>query len=328
MVDLSTQYLGLHLKNPIIAASSEYTSEIKSLIELEKCGAAAVVLKSIFEEEIDNELNHILSKGTHFEQSDEFLDYFDYSLKAENFEKYLKLIKEAKSTLSIPVIASINCTTLGEWTALAKKIETAGADALELNIFLFPSDMTKSGKDIEQSYLDILSKVKSSIKLPVAVKMSPYFTHIPEMTKKLNDAGADGLVLFNRSFSPDFDIEKMRITSSNRFSSPEDYTLPLRWISVCSPRLDCSLAASTGVYSGKTAFKMLLAGSDVIQIASALYAHGIEHIEKIISELEDLMNRKDILNIAQIKGKLNMGKLENPAIFERVQFMRYFAGRK
>ena len=327
MTDLTTQYLGLFLKNPLIAASSGYTSDIKNLKELEKNGIGAVVLKSIFEEEIISEFHDSLASDDQFNSNIEFLDYYDYELKKESVDNYIQLIKDAKRELSVPVIASINCVSSQEWTDFAKKFEDAGADALELNIFILPSDSKKSARDIEDEYIKIIKKVKDKITIPTAVKMSPYFSNLSEMIQRLDESKVSGLVLFNRSYSPDYDIDKMAVTSSNVFSKPEDYTLPLRWIALNSNKVNCSLAASTGIHDGKSLIKMILAGADAVQIASSIYLHGAEQISVILSELEEWMNSKKYLNLNQFKGKLSRNDVKNPAEFERVQFMKYFSDR-
>ncbi len=327
MTDLTTQYLGLFLKNPLIAASSGYTSDIKNLKELEKNGIGAVVLKSIFEEEIISEFHDTLASDDQFNSNIEFLDYYDYELKKESVDNYIQLIKDAKQELSVPVIASINCVSSQEWTDFAKKFEDAGADALELNIFILPSDSKKSARDIEDEYIKIIKKVKDKITIPTAVKMSPYFSNLSEMIQRLDESKVSGLVLFNRSYSPDYDIDKMAVTSSNVFSKPEDYTLPLRWIALNSNKVNCSLAASTGIHDGKSLIKMILAGADAVQIASSIYLHGAEQISAMLSELEEWMNSKKYLNLNQFKGKLSRNDVKNPAEFERVQFMKYFSDR-
>lgn len=327
MTDLTTQYLGLFLKNPIVAASSGYTSNIKHLIELEKNGVGAVVLKSIFEEEITSEFHERLDSDDRFNSSLEFLDYYDYELKQESVTKYFDLIKEAKQHLSIPVIASVNCVSSNEWVDFSMKFQEAGADALELNIFNLPSDSKKSARDIEEAYFNIIKKLKEKISIPIAVKLSPYFTNVSEMIHKLDKIGVAGLVLFNRSYSPDYDIDKMTVTSSNVFSKPEDYTLPLRWIALNSKKVSCSLAASTGVHDGSSLIKMLLAGADAVQLASTIYLNGTEHVTTMLTELEDWMNKKNYLSIDQFKGKLTQDNLKNPAEFERVQFMKHFSDR-
>ncbi len=329
MTDLTTRYLGLYLKNPLVAASSGYTGSLEHLKELEKNGIGAIVLKSIFEEEIINDYHQRLNADDRFGSNIEFLDYYDYDLKEESLNDYIQLIKDAKHELSVPIIASVNCVTSQEWTQFAVKLQDAGADALELNIFIMPTDTKKSGREIEDEYIKIAKKIKSSITIPVAIKMSPYFSNVSEMIQKLDKTGVSGLVLFNRSYNMDFNIKKMKVTaSSNVFSNPEDYTLPLRWIAVNSNNVNCSLAASTGIHNGESFVKLLLAGATVVQIASTIYLNGPEYITSILSELEDWMREHKFLNIDQFRGKLSRDKVKNPAEFERVQFMKHFGNKE
>ena len=328
MTDLTTRYLGLYLKNPLVAASSGYTGTLEHLKELEKNGIGAIVLKSIFEEEIIGEHNERLNSDDRFASNLEFLDYYDYELKEDNLDKYIQLIKEAKQALSVPIIASINCVTSQEWTAYAVKLQEAGADALELNIFIMPTDTKRSGREIEEEYIKIAEKVKNTISIPVAIKMSSYFSNVSEVIQKLDKTGISGLVLFNRSYNMDFNIKKMEVTSSSKvFSSPEDYTLPLRWIAVNSNKVNCSLAASTGIHTGESFIKMLLAGATVVQVASAIYLHGPEYVTTMLTELEDWMSEHKYLNVDQFRGKLSRDKVKNPAEFERVQFMKHFSDK-
>ena len=328
MADFTTQYMGLYLKNPVVAASSSYTSDVKHLKELEKNGVSAVVLKSIFEEEILNGFEENLEMDDRFNSSLEFLDYYDYELKQESLDKYIQFIKDAKKALTIPVIASINCITSQEWTEYAEKFEKAGADGIELNIFILPSDTKKTSREIEEEYIKIIKKVKSVVSIPVAVKIGPYFTNITEMVSRLDKEGISALVLFNRTYSPDYDIDKLEITSSNIYSSPEDYTLSLRWIALNYKKVKCSLAASTGVHDGDTTIKMLLAGADVVQLASTIFINGPEKINTILKRLDEWMNQHKFLNIDQFRGQLSSKDTRNPAEFERVQFMKYFSGKK
>ncbi len=328
MTDLTTRYLGLTLKNPIIAASSGHTGTVHYVKELEENGVGAVVLKSVFEEEILNELNKHLNADDEFQSNIEFLDYLDYELKDDSVNKYVDLIKEVKKSVSVPVIASVNCVSAHEWTDFAKKLEEAGADALELNIFLMPSDTKKTGQEIEETYFTIIKKVLNTVKIPVAVKMSQYFSNLGNMIQRLSETGISGLVLFNRSYSPDIDLNKMEIVSSNVFSRPEDYTLPLRWVAMTSDHTKCSLAASTGIHNAKAMIKLLLAGASAVQVASTIYINGPEQINKMLTELEDWMSKNNYLNINQFKGKLSQKNVNNPAEFERVQFMKYFSDRE
>ena len=330
MVDLSTKYLGLSLKNPIIAGSSGLTDNIESLLELEKAGAAAVVLKSLFEEEILQEMQNNISKIN----SDMFLypetvDYYEYlDAPKESPEQYLDLITEAKKRLKIPVIASINCQTAGQWTFFPKRIAAAGADALELNLFIMPTDFNRSSAENEAIYFDIIKEVRKQVQIPISIKLSPYFSNLGAMLKKLSESDIQGLVLFNRFYNPDFDIEKLEVTSGYVLSSPADIVNSLRWIAIMSQRVKCSLAASTGIHDGKAAIKQLLAGADAVQVASVLYKQGPEVISIMLKEIEAWMAIKKFSKIDDFKGKLSQARNVNIAAFERVQFMKYFREQK
>jgi dihydroorotate dehydrogenase (fumarate) len=286
------------------------------------------VLKSIFEEEILNEFHDNLNSDDQFNSNVEFLDYYDYELKQQKVDKFIKLIKEAKQKLNIPVIAGINCVTAGEWTNFARKFQDAGADAIELNIFLLPSDASKSGSEIDVEYYKIIKTVKEKISIPVTVKMSPFHTNINETVAKTAQLGVSGIVLFNRQYNPDIDIDNFELTSSNVFSKADDYTLPLRFIALNADKTPCSLAASTGIHDGKSLIKLLLAGADAVQIASTIYLNGYSVINEMLKELETWMESKSFLTISGFKGKMTARKVKNPAEFERVQFMKYFSDRE
>jgi dihydroorotate dehydrogenase (fumarate) len=326
MIDLSTQYLGMTLKNPVIAGSSGLTDNIDSLIGLEKAGASAIVLKSLFEEEILQELRTNFKKMN----SDLFLypetvDYYEYlEAPKETPDKYLQLIKDAKQKLSVPVIASINCLSAGQWTYFPKRVEAAGADALELNLFIMPSDFNRSSEDNEKVYFQIIDEVRKQIKIPIALKVSYYFSNVGAMLKKFSESGVQGLVLFNRFYNPDIDIDKITVTSAPIISSPSDIVNSLRWVGIMSQRVKCSLAASTGIHDGKAVIKQLLAGADAVQLASILYKQGPSAITNILDEISAWMESKKFNNINDFKGKLSQAQTINAAAFERVQFMKYF----
>ncbi len=328
MVDLTTRYMGLSLKNPIIIASSGLTGNVESIKKLEANGAGAVVLKSIFEEEIIMEYDHMMNKMDQFESDYEYFDYYDYKIKEENVSKYLQLIKDAKAAVSIPVIASINCVSSHEWTYFAKKIQEAGADAIELNAFILPSDPERSSAENEKVYFDILDTIKKEVNIPVAIKMSHYFSNLAQMIKKLSETELKGIVLFNRFYSPDFDIEELKVISSHIFSTQNDQVMPLRWISIMAEKVSCDLAATTGIHNGKDVVKMLLAGAKAVQVASTIYQNGAEYIQTMLKEIEEWMERHNYLNIDQFRAKLSQSKNENGAHYERVQFMRYFGEKE
>lgn len=326
-MDLSTKYLGLELRNPVIVGSSGLTDSVKKIEELEKFGAGAVVIKSIFEEEITMEYEKVLAEEAPSRFKDDYLDYFDYKIKQQNLGNYIKLITDAKKKVKIPVIASINCTSSHEWTYFATKIEEAGADALELNIFIMPSTLEKSLDDIDHVYLEIINNVKNIVKIPIAIKISYYFSNLGRAVKVLSKTGIKGIVLFNRFYSPDIDLDKMEITSTNVFSTPQELSTSLRWIGILANRVKCDLAASTGVHDGKAVVKQLLAGADAVQMVSALYQKGPEFLKEVIKEIEDWMAEKGFESIADFKGKLSQEKYVEPTLYERVQFMKYFSDR-
>jgi len=327
MVDLSTEYLGMKLRNPVIAGSSGLTNSVKSIKELEENGAGAVVLKSIFEEEIAFEYEDILkeaeSKGYNLDQ----FDYYDYKIKEDNIDKYTTLINESKKNVSIPVIASVNCVYSHEWLAFASQLEKAGADALELNMFFLPSDFERTSEEKEKAYFQIIEQVQKAVSLPIALKISYYFSNLGPMIQKLSNTGISGLVLFNRFFSPDFDIDKFEVKSSNLFSTPSDLSISLRWIAIMAARVNCDLAASTGVHDGVALIKQLLAGADAVQVASTLYENGKGRIGEMLKTLEEWMEGKGYGSLSDFKGKMSQAKSSNPAAFERVQFMKYFGGK-
>ena len=328
MPDLTTTYLGLKLPTPIIVGSSGLTDKPEKIANLEKYGAGAVVLKSIFEEEILMEYDHILDEEASGRYKDDYLDYLDYRIKEVNLEKYLNLIMQSKKLVKIPVIASINCSTAHEWAYFAKKIQEAGADALELNIFILPSNLYQSAENIENTYLNIIRSVRNEISIPLSVKMSSYFSNLAGMITELSYCNIAGLVLFNRSYSPDIDIDKMEVTSSGIFSTPKDLTISLRWIAIMANRVKCDLAASTGVHDGRAVVKQLLAGATAVQVVSALYSNGPEYLTSMVRELSEWMEQNKFNRIEEFRGKLSQDRQVNPAVYERVQFMRYFSDRE
>ena len=328
MVDLSTQYLGLKLKNPVIAGSSGLTNSVKSIQDLEENGAGAVVLKSIFEEEIAFEYEDILKEASEEGVNLDQFDYYDFHIKGEKLDKYTTLIEESKKNVSIPVIASINCVYSHEWTSFAKQLQTAGADALELNMFFLPSEFDRTSEEKEKAYFQIIEKVQKEVTIPIALKISYYFSNLGPMIQQLSETGIAGLVLFNRFYSPDIDIDKMEVVSSNVFSAPSDLPISLRWIAIMAERVSCDLAASTGVHEGAALIKQLLAGANAVQVASTLYKNGKGQIAEMLKTLEDWMGQKGFNKLDDFRGKMSQAKSSNPAAYERVQFMKYFGGQK
>ena len=272
-----------------------------------------------------NEYESIVKEG---KETDGFLDYYDYKIRDKNLNDYLDYLKAAKAAIDIPVIASINCTSAHEWTFFAKKLEQAGADAIELNMFIMPSDFDKNCTEIEQTYMDIIKKVQSETKLPIAVKMSYYFADLAAFVRRVADSGVQGVVLFNRFFHPDFDIESFKIIPSNVLSRSSDLAISLRWISILSGRVNTDLIASTGVHDGDSIVKEILAGATAVQVVSALYKHDISYLQEMLDDFRSWMDRHDYNSLEDFRGKMNQLSSPNPAKFERAQFMKYFESKK
>jgi dihydroorotate dehydrogenase (fumarate) len=326
-MDLTTTYMGLELKHPVIAGSSGLTGTLDSIVNLEKSGAAAVVLKSIFEEEIlldvDQQLKEAEKDPMIYTGLSETLDYIDLHIREDNLGKFLQLIREVKKAVSIPVIGSINCISSEDWTHFTKKMEEAGADALELNLFLNPADFTN--KEFEKAYFSIIEKVLAVVEIPVAIKISKYFTRMGLSVKALSETGVSGIVMFNRFYTPDIDIEKVALAPAKMFTTPEEQSETLRWIAIMSGRVSCDLAASTGIHKGEDVIKMLLAGASVTQVTSTLYKNGPDQISRILKRLEKWMSDKGFDTVDQFRGKVGQAYGDNPAAFERMQFMKHFS---
>jgi dihydroorotate dehydrogenase (fumarate) len=333
MADLTTTYLGLKLKNPVIASSSTLTSNAENIIELEKSGVSAVVLRSIFEEEITLETNRFIEHAVKDGYDEGLFDYYDKKVKQNNVEDYLKLIKDAKAAVDIPVIASINCKSNHEWIYFAKKLEDAGADAIELNMFFLPSWSNKTVQKNEELYFDIIEKVLAQVTIPITLKVSHYFSDLTTILTKLSKTGIKGLVLFNKFFTPDFDIETEKMTQNYVYSSPNDIALPLRWVSILSSILKkenstCNLVASTGVHDGEGVIKQIFAGADAVQIASTLYLNGYEQVGKILNKLESWMDSKGYASLDVFRGKMSYDSGVDTGQYERIQFMKNFDDKK
>jgi dihydroorotate dehydrogenase (fumarate) len=326
MVNLETTYMGLKLKNPLIVGSSGLTNSVENIIEIEKNGAAAVVLKSLFEEQINFAVHKTYMQDELQNMYPEADDYIRNYTRENDVGKYLDLIKKAKENVQIPIFASINCISGSEWTSFAKRIQDAGADALELNVFVMPSNTNNDSKHNENIYFDIIDQVLKTVNIPVALKISYYFSSLAKTVTELSWKGIKGIVLFNRFFSPDIDIENFEVKTSNVFSTPAELALSLRWVAMLSSHVQCDLSASTGVHDGKALIKQLLAGAKTVQIASVLYKKGFKEIGSILEQLENWMERKNFTSVDQFIGKMSIEKAANPAAFERVQFMKHFSG--
>jgi dihydroorotate dehydrogenase (fumarate) len=328
MVNLETTYLGLKLKNPLVAASSGLTGSKAKIAELEKAGVGAIVLKSVFEEQINNEVTGLLMQDSQNTDHPEAQDYILNYTRHNTVTKHISLIREVKESVSIPVIASINCISASEWTSFARDFQEAGADALELNIFYLPVDLNEESGIIEQLYTNVLKKVRSEVSIPVSVKIGLYHSNIPAIVNKLKAVGAKGVVMFNRFYEPDIDLKKLEIISSDVLSHPGEMRHTLRWVGLVSSLIpDIDIAASTGIHDGQAVVKQLLAGAQVTQLCSSLYIKGTGLIPSIISEIGEFMNRWNFRKIEDFRGRLSYKKIADPLIYERSQFMKYFSSR-
>lgn len=325
MINLETKYMGLKLKNPIIVASSGLTNSIEKIKDLENAGAGAIVLKSIFEEQINNEVSDLINRDPQ-NLYPEAEDYIWNYTRNNSITRHLNLLSEAKKETEIPIIASINCMSASEWTVFAKDFENAGADALELNLFFVPTARQRSSEEIEQLYLKIVSEVKKQVTIPVSVKIGYYYTNMISMADRLVAHGANALVLFNRFYEPDINIEKMQITSSEVFSSPADIRRSLRWIGLISSQLPkVEIAASTGIHDGEAVIKQLLAGAQTVQVCSGIYINGSQLIAGMLNDLTAFMKKQNFKKIEDFRGRLSYKNIPDPMLYERAQFMRYFS---
>ena len=323
-MDLSTTYLGLKLKNPIVASASPLSKNVNAIRHLKEAGAAAVVVYSLFEEQITMDslqLDHYLAYGA--QSQAEALSYFP-ELESYNVgpEGYLNLVREAKKAVKIPVIASLNGISAGGWTRYAHLMETAGADALELNIYFVPANQDVPGIEIEKMYLDVLQSVRQKVKIPVSVKIGPYFSSPANMAKRLVDAGANGLVLFNRFYQPDFDLENLEVVPNLMLSGPAALRLPLRWTAILYGRLKTDLALSGGVHSHEDVLKAMMAGANVAQMTSELLRSGIGRIQEILAGMKFWMEEHEYVSISQMRGSMSQKHVAEPAVFERANYVK------
>ncbi|MHC1768972.1 MAG: dihydroorotate dehydrogenase-like protein [Verrucomicrobiia bacterium] len=323
-MDLSTKYLGLNLQNPLVVSACPLSDEISNIKKMEDCGASAVVLYSLFEEQIRSERYEMHWHMTHGTESyPEALTYFP---EPEEFdigpEEYLKHIAKAKETVKIPIIASLNGSTMSGWTDFAKQIQQAGADALELNIYSIPTDLDLDGSEVEKNYLEIVKAVRSEVSIPLAVKLSPFFSNFANMAKRFADQGANGLVLFNRFYQPDIELESLEVSPNILYSTPMAMRLPLRWIAILYQRVRVSLAATSGVHRGTDALKCLMAGADVTMLCSAIMRHGIPQLAVIQEQMSNWMDEHEYTSVEQLKGSMSQQNCANPSAFERAQYMQ------
>ena len=322
--DLTTRYLGLNLANPVVASPSPLTGDSDDLRGLEDAGVAAVVLPSVFEEEIEHDAAvlhelDVAGSGSFAEALDGYLPAFDRVETSAT--RHLRLLEDAKSRLSIPVIASLNGTSIGGWTRHAARLAEAGADALELNIYLLPTDPTVNSLEVERRYVELVHAVRSTVEIPLAVKIGPYFSSLTSLTQQLEAAGADGLVLFNRFYQPDIDLERLEVVPSIVLSSPSELRLPLRWIAVLSEILHCDLAVTTGVHDGHDVVKALIVGADIAMMTSALLANGARHATAVISQLAAWLDEHDYTSVSQLRGAMSLTAAEDPEAYLRANYI-------
>jgi dihydroorotate dehydrogenase (fumarate) len=328
MVDLGTTYMGLKLRTPLVASASPLSHELDGIRHLEDAGASAVVLYSLFEEQLQQEsleLEHHLSAGT--ESFAESLTYFPQPSEFRTgAEGYLTHIRRAKDAVDIPIVASLNGATLGGWTRYARQIEQAGADAIECNIHFIPTNIYVASSEVEKIYIDILREVKISVHIPVAVKLSPFFSNMANMAKRLDEAGADGLVLFNRFYLPDIDLDELELRPNVLLSTPQASRLPLTWIGILYGRIKASLAATSGVHRAEDVIKLLMVGANVTMLCSALLRNGINHLRHVERGLREWMEDYEYDSVHQMQGCMSQVRCPDPSAFERAQYMRAVKG--
>ncbi len=322
MPDLEVNYLGIKLKNPVIAGSSGLTSTVDKIRSLEKAGAGAVVLKSLFEEQINYEAGSLIMDHDYPEAEDYIKNY----TKSHSVENYLKLIEDAKNTVSIPVIASINCVSASEWVGFSRRIEESGADALELNVYFIPTDKFSPSTDFENIYFELARQVADIVNIPVSIKLGNNFTNILGVVDRLYALGVKGVVMFNRFYEPDIDIENMKLTAADVFSKSSDIRHVLRWVALVSDKVrQIDISASTGVHSYDGVIKQILAGAKTVQVCSLLYRNGIKEVSNLVDGLEQWMNNKGFSTIDEFRGKMSYKNIPDPSVYERSQFMKYFS---
>ncbi|MCX7019901.1 MAG: dihydroorotate dehydrogenase-like protein [bacterium] len=324
-MNLTTTYMGLKLRSPLVpSAAQPLSDDIDSIKRMEDAGAAAIVIYSVFEEQLTQEkleLFHHLTEGT--ESFAEAQSYFPEPAQFElGPEGYLKHLQKARESVGIPVIGSLNGSTAGGWTSFAKQIQQAGADAVELNIYNIPTDLDLPGSQIEDQYIEVVKAVKAAVTIPVSVKISPFFSNLANMARKLDDAGADGLTLFNRFYQPDVDLETLEVRPNVLLSTPQAMRLPLRWIAILYGRVNASLAATSGIHKPEDMVKMLLAGASVTEVCSVLLRYGINHMRDLEQGLHDWMESHEYESVEQMRGSMSQVNCADPTAYERVQYMR------
>ena len=321
---LKTTYMGLELKNPLVPSASPMSREVDTVKKLEDAGAPAIIMYSLFEEQIHheaNELDHFLSHGT-----DSFAEALSYFPEPEDFsrgpDEYLEHLQKLKGAVDIPVIASLNGISIGGWIDYAHKMETAGADGLELNVYYLPTDLKRTSESVENLYVEILKAVKGKVHIPVSMKLSPYFSSLPAFAKRLVDNGVDALALFNRFYQPDIDLENLEIEPSVILSSSDELRLPLRWIAVLSASLNVNLGATTGVHTAEDAIKLLMVGADATMMCSALLKNGPGHITQMLNDMIAWLDEHEYESVEQLKGSMNYRNIADPEALMRANYMK------
>jgi dihydroorotate dehydrogenase (fumarate) len=329
MPNLETNFMGLTLRNPLIAASSGLTGTLEQIVQLEKSGIGAVVIKSLFEEQISNETNFLLHQNMQQNGNPEASAYIAGYTRENSLQHHLELIRSSKAAVTIPVIASINCFSGEEWVKYASEFENAGADGIEVNAFILPAERRSTSADIEFRYLDILTEIRKRVKIPVAMKIGSNFTNLVSMVDRLKANGASAVVLFNRFYEPDIDIETLTFGTAPIYSSQLEIYRTMRWMGILSGKVkNIDLVASTGIHDGAAVVKMLLTGATAVQLCSTLYLNGLSQTDHLLKYLGDFMKKKGYHAVSDFRGSMNYSAFPNHAIYERAQFMKYFSGHK
>jgi dihydroorotate dehydrogenase (fumarate) len=323
-MDLTTDYLGLKLKHPVVSSASPFANSIDGVRRLRDAGVSAIVLHSLFEEQLEHEtleLDYLTTQGT---QS--FAEALSYFPEPDHYvlgpEEYLNHIRKAKDAVDIPVIASLNGFTTGGWVEIAKQMEQAGADALELNIYYLPTDPNIPGSDVEKNYVDVVKSVREQVKLPLAIKLGSYFSNVANIAKQMEEAGADGLVLFNRFYQPDFNLDELEVVPHVDLSQSVAMRVPLRWVAILYGRVKTDFAITSGVHTGHDVVKSMLAGANVAMMCSALYQHGLEQVQNVLISMRDWMEEKEYESVSQMRGAMSQKSVAEPAAFERANYMK------
>ena len=321
MATTDVKYLGLDLKSPVIVSSCSLTADVDKVKEMESCGAGAVVMKSLFEEQIRGEVEFMASAGHSYPEMDDYLHAY---IRSNSIAQYTEKVRAIKKAVSIPVIASINCYSAGEWVEYARQIEAAGADALEINLYDLALDPRTSPASIEDGYVNVVRSIVSELRIPVAVKIGPHYTSIVNFVDRIASAGAKGVVIFNRFFTPDIDLDKFTLIPASPLSHEGEYAETLRWAAILSSAVKIDISTTTGIHSADSALKMILAGADTVQVCSVIYRHGPSVIREFNTRIAAFLEKNNVEDLSQIRGRLSYSTIPDPAMYERVQFMKTF----